>query len=99
MIALADVIGSRPKIDLLQMDIQGGEADLIEGCLDLVTRKVGYLVIGTHSREIEGLLFGQLIQAGWRLEIERPALLDLVGIPKAWVDGVQGWRNAHVTPS
>ena len=31
---------------------------------------------------------------GWRLEIERPAILSLDGdAPAVLIDGVQGWRN------
>ena len=55
--------------------------------------------IGTHSREIEGRLFSQLLERHWRLEIERPAILDLSGdAPTTVVDGVQGWRNLSLTP-
>jgi len=99
MIALADVAGPYSRIDLLHVDIQGGEADLIAGSLDLLCKKVAYLLIGTHSRQIEGRLFETLLARGWRLEIERPAILSLHD-PAApvVVDGVQGWRNPALLP-
>lgn len=98
MIALADVIGSR-ILDLLHIDIQGGEADLVRNCLPLLTEQVAYLVIGTHSRSIEGRLFADLLEEGWCLEIERPAILALTGAgPEIRVDGLQGWRNPHLRP-
>ncbi|TXM67552.1 class I SAM-dependent methyltransferase [Methylobacterium sp. WL12] len=98
MIALADVIGSG-ILDLLHIDIQGGEADLVRDCLPLLTQRVAYLVIGTHSRSIEGRLFADLLEAGWCLEIERPAILALTGVePEIRVDGLQGWRNPHLRP-
>lgn len=95
---LADVIGSRPRVDLLHMDIQGGEADLVRDCRELLAAKVAYLVIGTHSREIEGALFATLLADGWVLEIERPAILELKEgkPPKIHGDGVQGWRNPRL---
>ena len=99
MIALADVTKDCNHVDLLHIDIQGGELELIKDCIDLVSRKVRYMFIGTHSRQIEGALFTILLSAGWKLEIERPCFLKLDGpIPYTWVDGVQGWRNSLLLP-
>jgi hypothetical protein len=98
-IPLADVIGGESKLDLLHLDIQGGEADLVESCRSVLDQRVSYLVIGTHSREIEGRLFAGLLGSCWRLEIERPAILALT--EDGWsttVDGVQGWRNVELAP-
>jgi FkbM family methyltransferase len=99
VIPLADVIGDRSRLDLLHLDIQGGEADLVESCRPLLDQRVSYLVIGTHSREIEGRLLAGLLGSCWRLEIERPAILALKA--DGWsttVDGVQGWRNVDLLP-
>src|SRR5271157_157829 len=94
MIPLSQVIDEeRQRLDLLHIDIQGGEADLVHNSLDLINNHVRYMFIGTHSREIEGRLFADLIPAGWYLEIERPAILNLDQVPKVVIDGVQGWRN------
>src|SRR5207302_1355842 len=98
-ISLTDLVGVRPKLDLLHVDIQGGEADLIESSRALLDERVAYLVIGTHSREIEGRLFAELLGGSWRLEIERPAILALGPTgPRTTVDGVQGWRNLSLAP-
>ncbi len=100
MISLAEIAAQHPRIDLLHIDIQGGEADLITGCLGLLREKVAYIVVGTHSRQIEGRLFETLLRSGWRLEIERPAILSMAhGVPSVTVDGVQGWRNPELVPS
>lgn len=97
MVSLSEAIGDRDRIDLLHIDIQGGEANLIRDCLDLLGEKVAYILIGTHSREIEGRLFEYLLGAGWLLEMERPALLRMQsGVPIVTVDGVQGWRNPRL---
>jgi hypothetical protein len=99
MIKLADLAEPLGRIDLLHMDIQGGETDLITSCLSVLRKKFAYLVIGTHSRQIEGHLFDTLLKAGWRLEIERPAILSINAEgPTVVVDGVQGWRNPMLLP-
>jgi hypothetical protein len=55
---------------------------------------VAYVVVGTHSRMIEGELMKLFLGAGWKLEIERPSVFKITqdGLSTT-VDGVQGWRN------
>jgi hypothetical protein len=99
IVSLTQAAAGREIVDLLHLDIQGGEADLIRDDLMLLTQRVAYLVIGTHSREIEGRLISDLTSAGWILEIERPAIMNLS--PQGFetiVDGLQGWRNPKVRP-
>jgi hypothetical protein len=98
MVSLAEIVAPHSRIDLLHIDIQGGEADLVSACLPTIAEKVAYMVIGTHSRQIEGRLCESLLQAGWQLEIERPALLRLGMVPVVTVDGVEGWRNPKLLP-
>lgn len=88
------------RIDLLHVDIQGGELALLESAVTLLNERVAYIVVGTHSREIEGSLFSLLLGQGWFLEIERPAFLSLENStrPSVIVDGVQGWRNPRLLP-
>ena len=91
-----DIAGGEP-IDLLHIDIQGGEADFVDGCLQDLSSSVRYMVIGTHSRQIEGRIMTTLLANGWSLEIERPAIITIVGgAPQIAVDGVQGWRNTRI---
>ncbi len=97
MVALGEIAAPHRRIDLLHIDIQGGEADFIAGCLPVCAEKVAYILVGTHSRQIEGRIMDTLLQAGWKLEIERPAIFSLDGgMPQITVDGVQGWRNPAV---
>ena len=98
MVSLAEIVAPHSRIDLLHIDIQGGEADLVSTCLPTIAENVAYMVIGTHSRQIEGRLFETLLQAGWQLEMERPALLRVGFMPSVHVDGVQGWRNPKLLP-
>jgi hypothetical protein len=97
MIALQTLVAPCRRVDLLHIDIQGGEADFIAGCLSVMNSKVAYLVVGTHSRQIEGRIMDTLLGARWKLEIERPAIISLLGDgPLVTVDGVQGWRNPRL---
>ena len=95
MIPLSEIIGDRPRLDLLHIDIQGGETALIRESLELLDAKVAYIVVGTHSRVIDGEIIALLERnGGWALEIERPCIHELEdGAPITVVDGVQGWRN------
>lgn len=98
MIPLAEIIGEN-RLDLLHIDIQGGEADLLDAARQLLRERVAYVVVGTHSRLIEGRIIETMLAGGWRLEIERPAILDLYPHgPTIGVDGVQGWRNMALLP-
>ena len=100
MLPLADIVGDAVTLDLLHVDIQGGEADLVEQAADVLAARVAYLFIGTHSREIEGRIMAAMRKTTWRLEIERPAIVDLTADgPLTLVDGVQGWRNMVLRPA
>lgn len=100
MVSLKKISSTCSRVDLLHIDIQGSEFELIAGCLPVLNDKIAYVVVGTHSREIEGRIFETLRTAGWVLEIERPAILSLAnGVPQVTVDGVQGWRNPRLLPA
>ncbi len=98
IIPLEDIFSKNERIDLLHIDIQGGELALVEQSITLLNEKVAYLLIGSHSREIEGDLFKVLLSNGWQLEIERPAILivEKGKSPKVAIDGVQGWNNTRL---
>ncbi len=99
MVPLETLMDGHTRIDLLHVDIQGGEADLVADCLGVLGERIAMLLIGTHSRQIEGRLFDLLLGAGWVLEIERPAILSVAASgPVVSVDGVQGWRNPRKLP-
>ena len=98
IVTINDLLPNGQIADLLHLDIQGGEADFISGCISDLSEKVAYMVIGTHSREIEGRLFSTMLHHGWVLEIERPMILKFEedGRPASGIDGVQGWRNRRL---
>jgi FkbM family methyltransferase len=100
VVRFADLAADLPHVDLVHIDIQGGEADLVAAAIGDFDEKVAHVLVGTHSRQIEGALFDTFGDAGWVLEVERPAILKLAngGRPDIAVDGVQGWRNPRVAP-
>lgn len=87
-----------PVIDLMHVDIQGGEWELIRHARAFHDAKVRVLFVGTHSRKIEGDLIAFLMKRGWKLEREKPCRFDgrvhtpmLTGLTTE--DGGQVWRN------
>ena len=85
-------------VDLFHVDIQGAELELLSETFDLLSMKIRYVFVGTHSKQIEGGLFDLFLRnSAWRLEMERPAIFQLIdGRPVLTVDGVQGWRNTAI---
>ena len=97
MISLPEVIGGNARLDLLHIDIQGGETNLIRDSIDILNTRVAYIVVGTHSRVIDGEIIDILGRdGGWKLEIERPCFFTIHdGRPQTRMDGVQGWYNTR----
>jgi hypothetical protein len=83
-------------LDLLHVDIQGAECSVLIGSFSHLTRYVRRVLVGTHSRSIEGELMSHFLANGWRLEMERPAIAPLQGgLPVTLIDGVQMWANMN----
>lgn len=90
---LESLRGGTP-MDRPHIDIQGGEFEFVKNCIDDINRGVRYMLIGAHSRAIEGALETFLNERGWLLEMDRPAYVDGNDDgPSLRVDGVHGWRN------
>lgn len=87
-------LANHGSIDLLHIDIQGAEAEFVNGSFAQIQQHVRRVLVGTHSRIIEGELMSRFQQAGWGLEMERPVIAPLVGgRPVTHIDGVQLWVN------
>ena len=95
---LSEIIGDR-HLDLLHVDVQGAELALVEANLDRLARQVDAMVIGTHSRVIEGALIDLLYRNGWHLELEKPCRVAWSSSEPASqeamteTDGCQYWRR------
>lgn len=82
------------SVDLLHVDIQGAESAYLIGSAEHIAKYVRRVLVGTHSRIIEGELMKHFLSTGWRLEMERPVIAPLHnGTPVTLIDGVQMWAN------
>lgn len=99
MIAFGDLLKREPIWDLIHIDIQGHEFDVCQSCISELNERARWLVIGTHSRKIDGDLIELFCLEGWILKdetpckfqhgIERPESLEALSI----ADGTQIWLN------
>jgi FkbM family methyltransferase len=63
---LADILAiPNAPVDYLSVDIQGAEADVIEGGIDAMNRLVRRIHIGTHGHDLEDRLHDCLVASGW----------------------------------
>jgi FkbM family methyltransferase len=94
-ISLATLLADKERVDLIHIDIQGHEEDVLRAGIEHLNAKVRRMVIGTHSRAIEGHLFDLLHENGWKCEFELPCSLSLGEDGRLYltVDGEQVWRN------
>jgi FkbM family methyltransferase len=101
IVALDDLLLNEPLWDLVHIDVQGTEVELCQASSSLLSERVRYIVVGTHSRKIDGDLLAIMKEAGWLLEHEKPARfvfrencpsLELMTV----IDGSQVWRNPRV---
>jgi FkbM family methyltransferase len=92
---LSVLLNPYDKIDIIDFDLQGAEADAIAEALPLLTAKVRRLHIGTHGHEIEARLRDLLSGAGWICLRDFPChgRHDTPFGPCDFVDGVQSWVN------
>ncbi|HYF09843.1 MAG TPA: hypothetical protein VD970_19660 [Acetobacteraceae bacterium] len=100
-VPFGDLLAHEPVWDLVHMDVQGLEAELCQTAAPLLDARVRWLVIGTHSRRIEGDLVDLLYRHGWMLDHEKPCwfrldrrlptLADMV-----LSDGTQIWWNPRL---
>ena len=89
-----DAVSNGEVIDLLHIDIQGAEVAFVEGNFQEFESFVRRVLIGTHSRAIEGRLMDIFLGAGWKMEMDRPALTPISnGVPQVAIDGVHLWAN------
>jgi hypothetical protein len=94
-VTLASVLEGLPRTDFLHVDIQGAELAVLQATIDLITRSVRRIYIGTHSLEIEqGLrdLFGSY---GWEplTDYSLASSCQTAYGRIRFVDGIQTWLN------
>lgn len=102
VVPMLDLIVAEPCWDLVHIDVQGDEVDICHSCIDELSRRVRWIIVGTHSRKLDGDFLEMMCNAGWLLEHEKPAKftfrpdqprLDAM----TTLDGTQVWRNPRLT--
>jgi FkbM family methyltransferase len=95
---ILDLIRREPVWDLVHFDVQGDELSLCRCSIEELNARVRWIIVGTHSRKIDGDLLELMSGAGWLLEHEKPAKFTFT--PNAptleamtKIDGTQVWQN------
>jgi FkbM family methyltransferase len=97
-VTLADVLSPYPRVDLIDLDVQGAEYDVLASAIDLLNKRVRRLHIGTHSTEIEQQLRQLLTAHRWEKLNDYPSqsTSETPCGPIQFGDGVQTWVNPAV---
>ncbi len=101
VVAINDLLRKSERWDLVHIDVQGWEMAICSAGLEEMNRRVRYLVVGTHSRKLDGDLVELFHRAGWQLEHEKPTQFSytrkMEQLENMTVgDGTQVWRNPRV---
>lgn len=94
-ITLNSLLEKHPRVDLLDMDIQGVELEVIKSSMDRIDRQVKRVHIGTHSKEIDLGLEKLFRDHGWE-NVHLYPLFGKMETPYGKVefnDGIQSWVN------
>jgi FkbM family methyltransferase len=92
---LADLLVPLTSVDLIDMDIQGAEADVIEASRESLAKKVKRIHVGTHGHDIEDRIRAAMTKLGWIKEWDFPCSSESM-TPYGMVrfgDGIQAWLN------
>ncbi len=101
IVPFSNLLSEEVVWDLVHVDVQGWEAKLCVSSVEPLNARVRWLVIGTHSRSIDGQVIEILHAAGWVLENEKPTRFQFDPAKPSLelmteVDGVQVWRNPRL---
>lgn len=99
---IESLIQEHDVVDYIHIDIQGFEIPAIKASINAMNEKVRFLLIGTHSRKIEGDLLELLLENNWELLREFPCLFnyDITSfsnlVNHTHLDGAQFWKNSQI---
>lgn len=82
-------------IDLCHIDIQGHEFEIVDNAIDVLNKSVKFMIIGTHSRQIEFDLMNLLVKHEWILDNEKPCKSTTGSSINIQKDGTQLWSNSR----
>lgn len=95
---LEQAIGHLPRIDIIDMDLQGAELALLRNSMNILDQRVKRVHLGTHSEEIEATARELFTAHGWTNVWDFGPAKDN---DTPWgrcrfVDGVSSWINPRV---
>lgn len=96
--SMGDLINNLGTVDFLHFDVQGSEWEILRHSKRILDKKVRFMFVGTHSRQIEGDIVGLFLNQGWKLFREKPCrFYGMADAPTitglTHLDGGQLWRN------
>jgi len=99
-----ELVLREPVWDMVHLDIQGWEGEVCRSCIDALTERVRWVVIGVHSRIQDAELLVIFHGAGWILEHEKPTRFTYQQAQNSFesmvaADGTQVWRNPRFAAS
>jgi len=96
--SLASLLRPLERVDFIDADIQGAEADAIEPAADLLDAKVKRVYVATHSRDNEDRVRAVFRSLGWESAWDYPsgAESDTPWGRVRFEDGAQVWLNHKV---
>jgi FkbM family methyltransferase len=96
----SSVLRNYEFIDLIDMDLQGAEADVVDESIVQLNNQVRRLHIGTHGPEIEERLRATLSANDWIKLRDLPVAAETETCfgPVTCVDGLQSWFNPRFPP-
>jgi len=97
-VGLPSILRDLERVDLIDLDVQGVEAEVLESAQDVLSGKVNRVHVGTHSAENERRLRALFGRLGWeRLnDYACGAVADTPWGPISFQDGVQTWLNPQL---
>jgi FkbM family methyltransferase len=100
-VTVADLLMPHPRVDLMDLDVQGLELEVIASAMELMDARVRRVHIGTHSAQVEEGLRALFQERGWRNINDYPCQ-KRVETPYGEIDfgdGVQTWLNPALSPT
>lgn len=101
VVSMRDLVVTEDQWDLIHIDVQGHEVDICRSCIDELNKRARWIVVGTHSRKLDGDFLQLMWGSGWFLEHEKPTKFNYAANQckleaMTILDGTQVWRNPRL---
>ena len=97
-VSVVSILDDLPRVDFLDLDVQGTEADALEPAAHALMDRVKRVCVGTHGRENETRLRALFGGLGWTCAFDYPGdgVSDTPWGRILFEDGVQVWINPRL---